>query len=342
MTQIVTNVKDKEWEAFLDNCNDASIYHTPQWKTFLEKTFNYEPHYLFAKDENDNITGLLPLFYVKSKLTGNRLCSVPFSHICGYIGSADPNNLLIYKAMDTHSKLNTKYLEIRDNIDLDVYESHNLFSTYVLELSSDVNETWLKLDKKSARWAANKSKKLGVLSECTTDIEDIRTYYELNCVTKKDIGVPCHPWKFFKNMFELMGQYVSLYVAKYENEIIGGGIFEYYNNTVLYGYGAVDPNYLKLHPYNSFIWKSIEDSCLNGYKQFDFGRTSSDNKGLINFKKKWGTIEKELSYSFYPKNPNSLTDNRENAKYKYGTKAIRNMPLSVYKKFSDYAFCHFG
>lgn len=342
MTEITKNVTEKQWKSFLETCSDATIYHTPEWQQFIQKTFNYDSHYLFALDESGNITGILPLFHVKSRLTGNRLCCSPFSHTCGYIGSTSSKNQVLLEAKNIHSKLNTKYLEIRDYIDSNVYESHSSFSTYILELSSDVNETWLKLDKKSARWAATKSKKLGVQSESTTNIEDLRTYYELNCVTKKDIGVPCHPWKFFKNMFEVMNEYVSLYVAKCENEIIGGGIFEYYNNSVLYGYGAADPNYLNLHPYNSFIWKSIEDSCLNGYKQFDFGRTSSDNKGLINFKRKWGTVENKLSYNFYPENPSSITDNRENAKYKYGTKAIQNMPLSAYKMFSNSIFCHFG
>jgi lipid II:glycine glycyltransferase (peptidoglycan interpeptide bridge formation enzyme) len=117
---------------------------------------------------------------------------------------------------------------------------------------------------------------------------------------------------------------------------------QYFKDTVSYGYGAANPGYLKSHPYNAFIWKSIEDACLNGYKYYDFGRTSYDNVGLINFKKRWGTIEKKLYYSYYPKNPESLTGNRDNFKYRLGTKVIRRMPMPVYKKFSDVVFGHFG
>ena len=222
------------------------------------------------------------------------------------------------------------------------FHCQNSFSTYILELSSNSDETWNKLEKKSARWATTKSKKMGVRVESTKHIEDLKSFYELNCITKKDIGVPCHPWKFFKNMFELMNEYVLLYIAKYQDEIIAGGVFEYFNDTVIYGYGAADPNNLKLHPYNAFVWKSIEDACANGYKYFDFGRTSYDNEGLINFKKRWGTIEKKLYYSYYPNNPESLTGNRENIKYKYGTKAIQKMPLNIYKIFSNSTFQHFG
>jgi len=342
MTQIVTNVKDEEWKTFLDNCNDASIYHTPQWKTFLEKTFNYESNYLFAKDDSENIIGLLPLFYVKSKLTGNRLCSLPFSHICGYLGSKDAEDLLISEGIDLYSSLNANYFEIRDSVTYEGFQCQNSFSTHILELSSNVGEIWSKLDKGSVRWATTKSKKMGVSIENTKNIDDLKEFYELNCVTKKDIGVPCHPWKFFKNMFKFLNEYTSLYVSKFDNEIIGGGLFTEFNDTVIYGYGAADPDCLKLHPYNAFIWKCIEDSCINGYKQFDFGRTSYDNKGLIDFKRRWGTIETKLYCNYYPKDPGSLTGNRENIKYKYGTKAIQKIPLTIYKKFSEPIFQHFG
>ncbi|KAF5426111.1 Lipid II:glycine glycyltransferase [Candidatus Methanomarinus sp.] len=341
MTKIETNVGDNEWERFLDNYNTASIYHTPQWKDFLEKTFNYEPHYLFAKDKNDNITGLLSLFYVKSKLTGNRLCSVPFSHICGYIGSEHSKDGLINKGIDLFLKTDANYFEIRDLVNSNGFCDQNLFSTQILELSSNIDETWKKLSK-GTRNSTKKSKNSGIYVYSTKNIEDLKQFYELNCITKKRIGVPCHPWNFYENMFKSLNERVSLYVAKYSDEIVAGGIFIYFGDTVIYGYAASNPRYLNIRPNNALTWKSIEDACVNGYHYFDFGRTSYDNKGLIEYKRRWGTVEKKLYYSYYPYNPESLTGNRENIKYKYGTKVIQKMPMSVYKKFSDSMFQHFG
>jgi hypothetical protein len=341
MTEIVTNIKDYEWERFLDNCHTASIYHTPQWKDFLVKTFNYEPHYLFAKDNNDNITGLLALFYTKSKLTGNRLCCVPFTPFCGYIGYEHSKDLLINMGIDLFLKTDANYFEIRDLLNSNRFCHHNLFSIQILELSSDINQTWKKLSK-GTRGSTKKSIKSGVCVYSTKNIEDLKQFYELNCTTKKRIGVPCHPWKFYNNMFKSLNERVSLYVAKYDNEIVAGGIFLYFGDTVIYGYAASNPHYLTIRPNNALTWKSIEDACVNGYHYFNFGRTSYDNKGLIEYKRRWGTVEKKLYYSYYPYNPDSLTGNRENLKYKYGTKIIQKMPLTVYKKFSDLIFQHFG
>lgn len=340
MTDIAPNIRCEDWKRLLDSFNTASIYHTPMWKKFLENTFDYDPQYLFAKDDSGNLIGLLPLFYVKSKLTANRLCSAPFSHSCGCLGSEDSKNVLLDEAINRYSKLNASYFEIRNFVE--GLKHQNSFSTYILELSSDIGETWNKLDKESVRRAITKSKKMKVEVNAGKDLEDLKDFYELNCINKRESGVPCHPWKFFKNMFEFLDGNVSLYTAKYNDMLIAGGVFLYYSDTVIYGYSASHPDYLNFYPNNAFIWKSIEDACVDGYKYFDFGRVSYDNKGLINFKKRWGTVETKLYYSYYPQTPETLAGNRETLKYKLATSAIQKMPSIFYKKFSDNVFEYFG
>ena len=342
MISITTKVKENEWREFLEKSESATIYHTPEWKEVLEKSFEYKPFYLFAKDECGMVVGLFPLFNIRSRITKNRLCSVPFSHECGPIGDEATVNLLISEGINFYKDLNVNHLEIRDYVIFDGFQRQNTFSTYILELSSNIEEVWKKLDKGSVRWAIKKSQKSGVSVNTTKNMEELKEFYELNCMTKKEIGVPCHPWEFFKNLFTLFEEYISLYVARCGDEIIGGGVMVYFKDMVSYGYSAANPAYLKKHPYNAFIWKCIEEACVEGYKYYDFGRTSYDNTGLINFKKRWGTIEKKLYYSYYQKNPESLTENRDNLKYKLGTKVIRGMPMSVYKKFSDVVFGSFG
>lgn len=342
MIDVTTKVKESEWKEFLEKFESATIYHTPEWKNVLEESFEYKPYYLFAKNESDEVIGMLPLFHIKSKLTCNRLCSVPFSHICSPIGDETAVNLLISEGINLYKDLGVNHLEIRDRVYFKGFQHQNTFSTYILELSPNIGEVWKKLDKGSVRWAIKKSQKSGVSVNVTKNMEDLKEFYQLNCLTKKEIGVPCHSWEFFKNLFEFLNDNVSLYVARYNDEIIAGGIMEYFKDDILYGYGAANPDYLKLHPYNAFIWKSIEDACLDGYKYYDFGRTSYDTAGLINFKKRWGTVEKKLYYSYYPKNPESLTEKRDNLKYKLGTKVIQRMPMPIYKKFSDVVFGSFG
>ena len=183
MNEIVTHIKENEWKDFLLSCNNASIYHTPEWKTFLEKTFNYDSHYLFAKDSCGNIVGLLPLFHVKSKLTGNRLCSLPFSHNCGYIGSRDAEHFLINEGLDLYSKLDANFFEIRDLVTLDGFQSQNSFSTYILELS-DKESTWNSIHGSMKRYIKKSLTSLEVVKSNFS--EDADLFYEVNCKNKKN------------------------------------------------------------------------------------------------------------------------------------------------------------
>ena len=342
MVDVVGTVNDSECHNFLLSQSNATLYHTPEWKTFLERTFGYKPRYLFATDESGQLTGMLPLFEVKSRLTGNRLCSVPFAHECGCLGDNDVCIALLDEAISIAAKSHTEKIEVRSTVAHSDFQEKNAFCTHILELSTNPEETWKLLDKSSARWAVKKAGKLGVSVTSSTNTEDLKEFYELNCITKQNLGVPCHPWEFFKNLFSLLDGHIKLYLSRYEGTIIAGGVMECYKDQVLYGYGAADPDHLDVHPYNAFIWKSIEDACIDGYRTYDFGRTSHDNTGLIQFKKRWGTQERELCYSSYPASGKSIVTERDSVIYRLGNSAIRAMPVSAYKAFSTSVFGHFG
>lgn len=341
MVQVVSAVEENQWNDFLNNCEAATIYHTPEWKLFLVKTFAYEPHYLFALNETGKVKAMLPLFSIKSKITGSRLCSVPFSHLCGYIGDDSAFDTIMDEAVSLYKHLSLDYLEIRSAADASGFTTENKFNTYLLELSPGPETIWKKLNSNAKR-NIKKAANMGVSAEATKNPEALRRFYELNCINKKGIGVPCHPWEFFANLIDILKDYVHLYVAKHDSKIIGGGIMLCYKNTALYAYGASSPENLKYYPYFSFIWKCIEDFCRAGYHIFDFGRADSENAGLIEFKKRWGTAEKKLYYSCYPGSPQSIGHDRGDFKLRLAARAINTMPICIYKKLSDITFRHFG
>ena len=339
---ISEKVKEEEWNSFLINNDEATVYHTPKWKEFLEVTFGYKTHYLFEEDDSGNIIGLLPLSFVKSKLTGNRLCSMPFSHLCGPLGSKDSLTDLLTEAIHLFKESNLSFLEIRSAIQDERFINVNSYANHTLDLSVGPDNLWQKLNRGTIRNPIKRAQKAGVIVEMSRDMSDLKDFYEINVMTKKNLGVPCHPWKFFKNMFNIFRNDVSLYVSKFNGEIIGGGVMIYFKNRVLYSYGAANPSYLNLSPYKVFTWKSIEDSFINGYSIYDFGRTHTSNTGLTEFKRRWGTVETPLYYNYYPVKSNSLSEKREGIKYRLASGMISKMPFFTYKGLSDVVFGHFG
>jgi len=341
MVEITANANADEWHEFLQTQGDATLYHTPQWKAFLEKTFGYKPRYLFATDESGQLIGMLPLFEIKSRLTGNRLCSVPFSHYCGPIGNAEVIYELLNSVLEYFVASKMDFIEIRDIVNNDQFGSLNSFSTYILDLSIGIDDLWTNLAS-NARRGIRKSQKSGVNVFATRNVEDIKAFFELNCITKRNLGVPAHPWKFFKNLFECLGNDVQLFVAKFHGEVIGGGIREYYGSKVLAGYSGSDKAYAKYYPINAINWASIQDACQKGFNSYDLGRVSYDNRGLEFFKSRWGTVEMKLFYSYFPRSPATLSGNRSCLTYKVATKATKKMPMPLHRVFSDCVFRHFG
>lgn len=337
--KITNNIDRARWEDFLRDRPGATLAHTPQWKDFLEKTFDYKGEHLFVLDDNDIVLSMLPLFKVRNLSGGFRLCASPFYGECSFLGDGRHFPAVLERAKDLIK--DSSYLEIRSPID-GGFEIKNLYSTYILELSRDAATVWEKLHKGSVRRAIKKSMDKGVQVVETNNREDLDAFYHLNCINKKEKGVPCHPRKFFRNIFQFMGDHSRLYLSMYKKEPVAGGIISFYNGLANYSYGASDLNHLDLYPNNAFLWKSIEDACSMGSHYYDFGRVSYDNTGLISFKKRWGTEEKKLFYSFYPHSSGSFTEDRASLKYRIITNVIKRSPAIVYENFSDRVFGYFG
>lgn len=348
VSQQLNNIED--WRQYILNNPSGTIYHLPEWNEILENSLNYKPYHLFARDSRGKICGVLPLFLINSIITGKRLVSLPFSYLCNPLADSELILLsLLTEAKQLCDDLHCHYLEIKtlaDNPQNSVYLKNGFnideqFSTYILELSQP-EFVWKKLDPKSVRWAIGKARKDGVTVRKASSISDINIFYRLNLKTKRRIGVPGHPENLFLNMFNKMGNYSTLYLAEYQSKVIAGIITQKFNKTVVYGYGASDDEYRKHQPNDLLVWTAIEESCIDGFKFFDFGRTSPGERSVTSFKKHWGTEERKLAYYYYPKVPDSLALNSDGLKYKIASGLWKKLPLNVAQICSNKVFRHLG
>lgn len=333
----------EEWEAYVYNHPGGNLCHLPQWKEVLEDTFHYKPFYFFARNESNELSGILPLFQVKSFFTGNRLVSLPFSNTCGPIADSDYIvGELVNRAKRLYHKLKCSYLELRMKEPKDFgFEVNHYFSTYVLELSDVEGEVWRKLDKKGVRWAIRKAQRDGVTVREASMMEEMEYFFHrLNEKHKRDLGVPVHPIRLFRGIQEKLGQFTSLYFGELDGKIIGGILILKYKDASLYFCGAWDNDYLKYHPNNLLLWQAIEKGREEGYHYFDFGKTSVDNAGLSHFKKDWGSERNQLYFHYYPKIPKSLWLNRGGVGWRVITSVWRKLPVPFATWLSKFAFKH--
>ncbi|WP_094229079.1 GNAT family N-acetyltransferase [Methanolobus psychrotolerans] len=334
--EYLSNNNESEWRDFLEKEDRAGIWHTVEWRDILAKEYHFKPKYLMARKEGE-VCGILPIFQIKSPITGNRVVSLPFSYHCGPVATSDEAYLaLIDESQKISDDLGCKYVEMKmlNKLPDTVVNNGNLvenlyFNTSILDLSANPDDNWKKLDSRRTRWAINKAMRSEVQIRTETDSNDLKQHHKLKIQTRKKHGSPAPSLKFFKSImdsFEDRGM-VKLWVAEHENKVVSTLMFYTYKDVVMPAYIASDDAYSSLMPNNLLYWRSIEWGCNNGFKYFDFGRTEPNNESLLSFKSKWGCNNFKIPYYYYPEQPKLMSQNRNDAK----TGFIRN----TWKKLPD-------
>ncbi len=87
-----------DWDELVLVHPGATIFHSRAWAQVLSATYDHQPHYLAVGDET-RIDALLPLMEVRSRLTGTKAVSLPFTDVCQPLGNREPVQALYESAL---------------------------------------------------------------------------------------------------------------------------------------------------------------------------------------------------------------------------------------------------
>ncbi|HDP98158.1 MAG TPA: hypothetical protein ENN22_03115 [bacterium] len=132
---------DNKWNNFILAHKNASIYHHSSWKSLIETTFGYESFYYILKNNKNEIVAVAPFFLVKSKLTGKRFVSLPFSDFSDILACNNQAVKITFeaviKSLENHN-VSTILLKVKkeiDNFDKDKFCIDYQNKNHILELS---------------------------------------------------------------------------------------------------------------------------------------------------------------------------------------------------------------
>ncbi len=328
----------EEWRAFVNSRPEATYPHLPGWQAVLRDSLGHRPYYVFARNQSGRLCGVLPLFLVRSLLSGIHLVSTPFVSECGPVAESDEAlRALVDRAQGLCDELKCRYLEVRASRELPLQLPVNqYFSTYFVKLD-EPQKAWKALDHRT-RNAVSKSRKNGVVVKTDASEEALRAFFEVNLRTKTRLGSPAHPLNFFQIMQREMGDCFRLYCAEYQGRVVSAGVAIRYNGVVNATHQASDRAYLEHHPNDAVSWQEMEDGGRDGFRILDFGKTPADNTGLAQYKKKWKAEEKKLYYYYYPDVPKLMGSNRQGMKFRIVTGVWRRLPLPIVRSLGPLAF----
>lgn len=327
--KIIDPSNDKRWDEFVRNHPDGSVFHLSNWAEVMVKTYNYKPYYLIIEDESGNIKKGFPFFLLDNGIYGKKLVSIPFTDSIKALMNTEKNyHEYFEKLFEIYKKEKLGYIEIRgtlQNIDNVAFEKNDYFKDFVLNINPDLETVWKKCKQKSVRYSIKKAEKMGVKIERSKERNAIRIFYDLNVLTRKKHGVIPQPYSFFENIWHslISKGYGFVSVALYEKTSIAASIFLEYKDKIYHKFNSSDKNFIHLYPNYLIIWDAIQYAHNKGIEYLDLGRTSPDNKGLMNFKRHWGAEEFDLPYYYYPEIKGVSSMKQSSLKYKIATGILK-------------------
>lgn len=304
MKVIIINPQiDPLWRKFVE-ANYSDVFHSPEWMSVLADTYDFEVCAVMLVDEKGKIKAALPFVRI-ADIRGLRLVTLPFSDYC------DP----LVKHPDHWHKLTNPLLTpcypftircLHNSLPLadDRLTLVNRAKWHGLDLRPNLETVWQGLQS-SARQAIKKAQRNGLVVRPARVREELRAFFELHLgVRKNKYRLLAQPYRFFENIWDrfIDKQKGTLMVAFYRDELVGGVLFLEWQGKLYYKFNASNSAFNSLRPNDLITWEGIQYGKSKGCTYLDFGLTDYDQEGLLQYKRKYATEEKTISFLRYAPN----------------------------------------
>lgn len=317
------------WNSYVNSIETATNYHQFGWKNIIEKSFSHDCYYLAALNQNDTCEGILPLVHMKSKVFGNFLVSVPFVNYGGPISlNAEAMTQLLAEAENIRKACSAEYVELRfreQSLEHLPTKQHKV--TMILHLEESADSQWKRFNAK-LRNQIRKAEKCG-LEITIGHVELLDGFYEVFARNMRDLGTPVYGKGFFKNVLDEFPDSTKIFAVKHNGLVIAAGLASWFRDTVEVPWASSINDYKAFCPNNMLYWEAIKFAVENGFKKFDFGR-STPNEGTFNFKRQWGAEPLALNWQYLLEADKVLPElNPNNPKFGIAIRIWQKLPVGL-------------
>ena len=342
--EVVDPTRFPGWDERLSRHPDGTVFHTSAWARVLSVAYGYLPTY-FTFIEKDRLGGILPFMEIRSWITGTRGVSLPFTDQCAPIL---PDGTGFEEAMAQVIALaesrGWRTVELRGRVSgMEHLPVSTEYRSHDLDLAGG-EESLLSRYRPNVHRNIRKAEREGIsVSEDQTP-EGLMEFYHLNCLTRREHGLPPQPVRVFEHLREhvLEKRLGFLMIARYKREAIAGALFLLFGGKAIFKYGASDRRYQEFRANNLVFRDAIRLLCRKGVRTLSFGRTDFGHEGLRQFKLSWGTTETRHQYVKYDVRSKSYlggTSIRPSTSWK---RTMSKLPIPVLRIIGNVAYRHIG
>jgi serine/alanine adding enzyme len=323
------SVRDRlpAWEAWFESRGPAALSYHPRWLWVLGDGLRHVPYCLEASCD-EQITGLLPLELVASRLFGRFLVGLPYLNVGGVMAEhPDIAAALLDRAVQLADELDVKHLELRH----ETIVTHPALSQTPsgkvhmrLALPHDVDTLWAAF-KPGVRNQIRKGEKqeFTVLWGAEERLDDFYAVFSQNM---RDLGTPVFSRRLFGSILPHFGDSAELCVVRAGRRPVAAAL-------VCHGRGTTEvPSASSLRAVNStnanmyLYWQLLQRAVGRGQHTFDFGRSTVDS-GTYRFKKQWGAAPYPAAWQYYVRRGDRGDLRPENRKYQVAIRVWQWLPV---------------
>lgn len=287
--------QEDEWDRFVLSSPSGTFFHLSGWNALVERTLGNKSFLLTAR-RGDQISGVFPISWVRNRLFGSCLVSSPLA-VYGGICADDKDSYftLLNAGHDLATRLGVKYVEMRNRTEPfpTSLPGRDLYVTFTQDLSAGPDKLLAGLPR-DTRYAVRKSLKAGL---AWTDDLTLDEFYEMYAQNVRRLGTPVFSKALFADALKLFPKQCRLFGVRKGSKAIAGVMCFYFRDEVIPYYSGSLLEYFADSPNNFMYWSLIAQSCAEGYRSFDFGR-SKRGTGAWKFKSSWSMKVTELPYRY--------------------------------------------
>jgi CelD/BcsL family acetyltransferase involved in cellulose biosynthesis len=295
---------DARWSEFVTAHPRASVFHSRSWLRALQGAYGYQPFVLTTARPNERLRCGLVFCRINSWLTGKRIVSLPFSDHCEpLVDTQEDLDAMLGHVRHAISRIN-RYIELRPIVagpspstGLTISDTY-FFHT--IPLSGSTEALFQTFHKDCVQRKIRRAERESLSYESGNSEDLLDKFYRLLVMTRRRQYNPPQPISWFQNLSRAFGNGLQVRLASLNGRPVASILTLKHGSTITYKYGCSDLGSSNLGGTAMLFWKTIQESAQEGMVEFDLGRSSVDNEGLISFKERWGARRATLHYWRFP------------------------------------------
>lgn len=313
-----------EWDRFVRGRPDATYCHLVGWQAVIEETFGHETVYLAAASSSGELAGVLPMVWVRSRLFGRFLVSMPFLNSGGPLGTPAAIRALVREGIGRLERGNGDLLELRcrSPAEVDLPDSGRKI-TVLLDLPGAPEELWRALAAK-VRSQVRRPQKEGMSTRFGLD--ELDPFYAVFSRHMRDLGTPVLPRRWFHTLASTFPSEIEFGCVYHAAGVVAAGCGFRYGGEFELVWAASLHEHNRLAPNMLLYWSFIERAVEAGDRVFNFGRCTRGS-GTHRFKRQWGGRDVQLHWYQHGPGDVDKTPSPEDRRFALGPRLWRRLPV---------------